>query len=282
MDPDISSRAAAAAVSTGDGISLLQSLLSSISSKAVPRRAFFSNLPLEIAPDFRISVKGHILFKRQEPARSCYVWLNGEKAQIARGTTTLTAEDTFHAVEKSDIRKAFKFGGEQVSFTPEEITSLRDFGEPIIRIIGFKPLAMLPVWASTKHSTFIYPSEEDYIGSTRVFSALHRKLLEDEKMGVAWFIARRNAAPVIAAVIPGAEELGDLGQQIMPAGLWLVPLPFADDVRQDPETSLVQTPDSLVDTMRMVIQQLQLPKGHYSPEKYPNPGGLSRSNKSAS
>ncbi|KAI9832754.1 MAG: ATP-dependent DNA helicase II subunit 1 [Sarea resinae] len=259
------------ASSTGDGISLLTSLLSSINSKAVARRALFSNIPLEIGPGLKISVKGYIIFKRQSPARSCYVWLNGEKAEIAKGVTTQMAEDTARTVEKSEIRKAYKFGGEQVSFTPEEITAIRYFGDPVIRILGFKPISMLPIWASLKQSTFIYPSEEDYVGSTRVFSALQQKLLKDEKMGLVWYIARKNAAPVIAALLPGPEKKGDNGEQVYPPGMWLVPLPFADDIRNNPDTILVRATDSLVDMMRVVVQQLQLPKAQYDPHKYPNP-----------
>ena len=249
----------------------MQSLFSSINSKAAPRRALF-NLPLEIGPEVRIGVKGYITIKRQEKVRSCYVWLGGEKAQIATGSTTQMAEDTARTVEKTEIRKAYKFGGEAVSFTPDQIKDMRNcFGEPVIRIIGFKPMSMLPIWANLRAPTFIYPSETDYVGSTRVFSALQQKLLKDKKMGIAWFIARKNAAPVIAALIPGAEKLGDNGEQLMPPGIWIVPLPFADDIRQNPETTLVQTTDALTDLMRSVIQQLQLPKAIYDPVRYPNP-----------
>ncbi|KZF22944.1 ATP-dependent DNA helicase [Xylona heveae TC161] len=254
-----------------DGISLLHSLLSSINSKAVARRALFANLPLELGPGFKISVKGYIIFKRQVPARSCYVWLQGEKAQIAKGVTTQMADDTSRTIEKAEIKKAYKFGGDQVAFTPEEIKKVRNFGDPVIRIIGFKPLSSVPFWASVKQSTFIYPSEEDFVGSTRVFAALQQKLLRDEKVAIVWFIARKNAAPVISALVPGPEQLGDIGEQVMPPGMWLVPLPYADDVRSNPDTTLIQAPDSLVDMMRTVIQQLQLPKARYDPQKYPNP-----------
>lgn len=263
--------------STADGVSLLNSLLSSIKSKAAPRRALFANLSLEIGPGFKISVKGYIIFKRQEPRRSCYVWLNGEVAQIAKGVTTQMADDTARTVEKGEIKKAYKFGGEQVAFTPEEVASLRYFGDPGIRIIGFKPLSMLPIWASLRPSTFIYPSEEEFVGSTRVFAALQQKLLDAEKMGLAWFVPRKNATPVIAAIVPGAEKLGEHGEQVIPPGMWIIPLPFADDIRQNPETSLIRAPESLVDLMRIVVQQLQLPKAQYSPEKYPNPCRLNAS-----
>ena len=191
---------------------------------------------------------------------------------MAISVTTQMAEDTTREVEKVEIKKAFKFGGDQVAFSADEISALRNFGDPGIRIIGFKPVSMLPVWANLKPSTFIYPSEDDYVGSTRVFSALQQKLLLDQKMGLSWFIARKNAAPQIAALLPGAEKTDDNGMQIMPPGLWVVPLPFADDVRHNPETLLIRSPEKLIDLMRAVIQQLQLPKAHYDPLKYPNPG----------
>jgi ATP-dependent DNA helicase 2 subunit 1 len=226
---------------------------------------------LEFSPDFKISVTGYLIFKKQEPSRSCYIWLGGEKPQIAQGTSTQLAEDTARTVEKGEIRKAYKFGGEQVSFTIEEQQALRNFGDPVIRIVGFKPISSLPIWASTKHPTFIYPSEGDYVGSTRVFSALQQKLLQDQKIGIVWFIPRRNAAPVLAAMLPGPEKLDENDVQVTPPGMWLLPLPFADDIRQNPETNLVVAPEPLIDHMRTIVQQLQLPKAQYDPRKYPNP-----------
>lgn len=255
----------------GDGISLLNSLLSSINSRSVPRRTAFSNIPFEIGPDFKISVNGYLLFKRQEPKRSSFVWLGGEQPQIAQGVSTQIADDTARTIEKSEIRKAYKFGGEQVYFGPEQQQALRNFGDPVIRIIGFKPLSALPFWANVKHPTFIYPSEEDYIGSTRVFSALHQKLLRDKKVALVWFIPRKNAAPVLGAMIAGEEKLDENDVQKFPPGMWILPLPYADDVRNNPETTLQRAPESLIDQMRMVIQQLQLPKAAYEPLKYPNP-----------
>ena len=264
-----------------DGLSLLSSLLSSVFSKSTPRRTLFSSVPLELAPGFRLSVKGYLLYKRQEPARSCYLYLGADRPQIARGGTTQMADDTARIVEKFEIRKAYTFGGEQITFSPEEIKKLRNFGEPVIRLIGFKPLDMLPMWANVKQSTFLYPSDDDYVGSTRVFSALYSKLLKSKLMGLTWFIARRNASPIIAALIPTLPTDNDLlGPQggmsptACPQGLHLIPLPFADDIRQNPpmasETPL-RAPDSLIDAMRPVIGQLTLPKGIYDPERYPNP-----------
>jgi ATP-dependent DNA helicase 2 subunit 1 len=181
-------------------------------------------------------------------------------------------DDTARAVDKTELRKAYKFGGETVQFPPEQLKLIRQcFGEPVIRIIGFKPLSMLPIWANTKTPTFIYPSESDYIGSTRVFSALQQKLIKDKKMALVWYIARKNAGPVIAALVSGVERLSDDDEQIMPPGMWLIPLPFVDDIRDYPDASLEKTTDDLTDMMREVMQMLQLPKAIYDPSRYPNP-----------
>jgi ATP-dependent DNA helicase 2 subunit 1 len=274
-DPDalVSIASTTKVAKSGEGISLLKQLVSSINSKATPRRALFT-LPMQLGPDLRIGVKGYILIKRQEHVKSCYVWVGGEKTHIVSSSTTHMADDTARTVEKTELRKAYKFGGDAITFTPEEITKIRQcFGDPVIRIIGFKPLSSLPIWANTNKSTFVYPSEADYIGSTRVFSALQQKLVKDKKMGLVWYIARRNAAPTLAALIPGVEKTNEDGEQTMPPGLWLVPLPFADDIRQfpTPPEAPLKTTDELTDKMRVIIEQLQLPKGVYDPAKYPNP-----------
>lgn len=252
---------------SGDGLTLLNSLISNINSKQTPKRAYFSNLGFELAPGLTISVNGYIPLHRQTPARTCYVWLGGEQAQLAQSETT-KIDGSARTVEKSEVRKAYKFGGEYIYFNPEEAKDLKKMGGKGLRIIGFKPRALLPMWASVKKSIFIFPSEQDYVGSTRVFSALWQKLLKDHKMGLAWFIARDNANPLLVAVLPSppTDET-----HFLPAGLWLFPLPFADDVRSVDLDSGPRSSDDLTDGMREVVKLLQLPKGFYNPAKYPNP-----------
>lgn len=244
-DPDapapLTSDIKAASSTAKDGISLLQSLLSSVASRAAPKRALFANLHFEIGPGLKIGVKGYIILKRQEPKRTSYIYLpeDSDKPQLAKLSSTLMADDTARSVEKAEIRKAFKFGGDTISFSPEELSKIKNFGQPVLRIIGFKPISMLPLWANYKPSTFIYPNEEEYIGSTRVFSALHQKLLTSNKMGLAWFIPRKNAAPTLAAILPGAEIRNQEDEQTLPPGLWIKPLPFADDIRHRRHTELL-------------------------------------------
>lgn len=191
---------------------------------------------------------------------------------MAVSETTRMAEDTARTVEAGEMKKAYKFGGEYVYFSPEELKEVKQFGEPIIRIIGFKDRSLLKFWMSMKKSIFIYPSEDGYVGSTRVFAALWQKLLKSKKIGIAWHVPRTNGNPVLVAIIPSRpQDDDDSGTPFLPAGLWLYPIPFADDIRPGPETKLVRTTNTLTDRMNKIVQVLQLPKAMYDPLKYPNP-----------
>ncbi|CAK7565348.1 MAG: ATP-dependent DNA helicase II subunit 1 [Sporothrix epigloea] len=268
---------------SGDGLTLLSSLVSNISAKQTPKRAQYSNMVFEVAPGLEISIKGYNLLNRQKPARTCYVWLGGERAQIATSQTTRIDSDTARTVETGEVKKAYKFGGEFVYFSPEELKSLREWNLPEawkgkgLRIIGFKPRVLIPPWAAVKRSTFIYPSEEDYVGSTRVFSALWQKLRQSDKVAIAWFVPRANSNPQLVAIIPsggGSEEQEENANPMqLPAGLWLYPLPFAEDIRRgaDDSRTTLKCSDRLTELVKPIIENLFLPKTAYNPAKYPNP-----------
>jgi ATP-dependent DNA helicase 2 subunit 1 len=98
-------------------------------------------------------------------------------------------------------------------------------------------------------SYFIYPSDATVTGSTRTFASLHKKMLKDELMALAWLIPRRNQAPVFAAVIPQTEEFDDKDTQITPPGMHCIILPFADDIRANPvDKTLTGSPsNNLID-----------------------------------
>lgn len=234
----------------------------------------------QLAPGMTISVNGYLLLHKQVIQRSCYVYLEDEGVppQLAKNETIRTEEGSMRTVEKTEIKKAYKFGtgGDFVYFSPQEMTKIREFDKnKCLRIIGFKPRSMLPTWAAVKKSTFIFPTESGYVGSTRVFSALWQKLLDSKKMAIAWYIPRKNAVPRIVAILPSEKPSDeDSGTYYLPAGLWLYPLPFVDDMRDlNPikQKHVVRASDELRDQMRTIVQNLSLPKGVYDPEKYPNP-----------
>ncbi|CCX09631.1 SPOC like C-terminal domain-containing protein [Pyronema domesticum] len=255
---------------TVKGTTKLKDMVSTIRSKATLKRAQFS-IPLELGPGMVIGVKGYVLFKRQERGRSHFVYTSSEKPQIVSGTTTLLAESTAQVVEKAQTKRAYKFGGSQIAFTEEEMKEMRNFGTPGIRVIGFKPASAIKFDHPMGPSQFIYPDEKDFIGSTRTFTALYNKLMKDKKVALVWAITRKNSCPIYAYLSPSEEVRNpDTGAQTQPPGFFLIQLPFADDVRQNPEVVASKAPGTLIDKMRVIAKTLNMPKG-YEPEKYQNP-----------
>ncbi|CCU77575.1 ATP-dependent DNA helicase II, 70 kDa subunit [Blumeria hordei DH14] len=256
----------------GNPASLLAKLVSEIRSNKVDKHVLFSNLPFEIGPGLTISIKGYNLIHPQKLPRTCWVYDNGEQLHIPNVQGNIYSDDARVSVSKSDIKMAYNFGGSQVFFSSKEHEAIKFFEKPILRIIGFKPINMLPFWASIGKSIFIYPTEEGYRGSTRTFSALWKKLLSSEIIGIAWYIPKINTPPSLVAIIPSKEFHSSSKSQIFSAGLWLYTLPFVDDIRSIPNfKSTAKASDSLIDKMRRVVQQLQLPGGIYDPMKYSNP-----------
>ena len=52
-------------------------------------------------------------------------------------------------------------------------------------------------------------------------------------MAIAMFCPRRNVIPMFAALLPQKETRGEEGQK-EPPGIHVIPLPYADDIREAP------------------------------------------------
>lgn len=59
-------------------------------------------------------------------------------------------------------------------------------------------------------------------------------MAKKKKMAIAIFSPRRNVIPTFAALLPQMEERGEAGQ-LEPPGIHVIPLPYADDIREAPE-----------------------------------------------
>lgn len=93
-------------------------------------------------------------------------------------------------------RKVQFIGGQQITFTPEEITNMKALVAPGIRLLGFKPLSTLPQRCFIKNTRFLYPKEDkDIKGSVRLFRALWEKCLEKQKYALCVFSQMRKIAP---------------------------------------------------------------------------------------
>lgn len=173
-------------------------------------------------------------------------------------------------MKKEDIRKACKFGEDLIPFTEGELADIRQIEQPVIRILGFKSIDKLRFWDNIRPSYFIYPSEANVVGSTRTFAALHKKLVKSNRMGIAWFIARKNSNPTFVALVASDERFDKATKlQTTPPGIFLITLPYLDDIRFDPAVVSTVAPVELINSMASIIDNTTL--SAYDPCKYMDP-----------
>lgn len=143
----------------------------------------------------------------------------------------------------------------------------------MIRLLGFKDASAVAWEYSIGKPYFLYPSEAEYIGSTRAFTALYKSLVAKHKVALVWAVFRKSSAPRLGALVPfappgntdddnsaynqlfdpemvtaryaaklraGASEARAPAadpHDLFPMGLHFVPLAFADDLRARPAAS---------------------------------------------
>ncbi|KAI0029416.1 SPOC like C-terminal domain-containing protein [Vararia minispora EC-137] len=267
-------------------------LLAQMRFYEVPKRAHFS-ISLKLAESFVIGVKGYSLVVEQKKGAYKYFADLGDRMEVADSKMSYFDDEKEHEVDKDDILYGMTLGataededsrkhgfgsrvideGSRVFYTAEEVKSFRTLGlSPGLKLLGFKKRKELKFEDNVKHSVFIFPSEASYSGSKRTFSALIQAMLKKKRIALLLGIVRSNSQPTFYAGLPQAEVFKD-DSWVEPAGMHLIPLPFADDIREAPvrEARTVSSDSDLVQAARPIVRKLELKGGAYVPESYPNP-----------
>jgi len=274
-------------------------LLEEMKIREIPKRSLF-NIPLILGEGFVIGVKGYGLVTEQKKGQYKYFANMGRTMEEVTSKTIYVDEEQETEVEKDQIIYGLEFGKggaegadeagdgdaneeqdeyaqnrievkNKVFFSMAQMRSLRTFDiEPSIKLLGFKDKDELRFEDNVKHSYFIYPNEDAYIGSIRTFSALLKSTHAKEKIGFALAVLRRNTTPVFCALLPQAEAFNDQGVQQDPPGFHLIPLPYADDIRNPPVEKSIQCSTEEIDAASGFIGKLMGKKG-YAPDAFLNP-----------
>ncbi|QRV75541.1 ATP-dependent DNA helicase II, 70 kDa subunit [Ceratobasidium sp. AG-Ba] len=256
------------------------------------KRALF-NVPLQFGDGFSIAVQGYGLVTEQKKGAYRYYANMGRTIEEATARTTYVDEEQEAEIPKASIIYGYQFGSavaeapdpdggardedtphtqvkDKVFYTREEMKSFRTFDiAPSIKILGFKDLDTLPFDANIKHSVFLYPNEALMTGSIRTFKALLDSMLAKKKYALTRCVFRNNNAMAFCAMLPQAEVMED-NLQMEPAGFHLIPLPFADDIRQPTVEKSAHCSPELRKAASNIIERLKYSAG-YDPEAIPNP-----------
>ncbi|QRW18462.1 ATP-dependent DNA helicase II, 70 kDa subunit [Rhizoctonia solani] len=245
------------------------------------------NIPMQLGDGLTIGVKAYGLITEQRKGTYKYFSNMGKSIEEVFPKTVYFDEEQEQEVPKESIVFGYQFGTGQpevseedvdapvikdkVFYTPEEMKAFRTFNiNPSIKILGFKDIKTLPFDANVKRSIFIHPNEAAFTGSIRTFKALLDSMLSKKKYALTRCLFRKNSAIIFCAMLPQEELRDEDEHQIEPGGFHLIPLPYADDIRQPTVERSAHCSPHLRKLAVDVIQRMVYSAG-YNPDDISNP-----------
>eukprot|EP00921_Rhytidocystis_pertsovi_P008898 GHVQ01014438.1.p1 GENE.GHVQ01014438.1~~GHVQ01014438.1.p1 ORF type:complete len:695 (+),score=137.80 GHVQ01014438.1:321-2405(+) len=227
-----------------------------------------------------VGVYTHVMYSRIPSP----VLLNAQDNKPLKSETRWLCEETSVQLAPADILTYIEYEHEKVLITKQDKDTLR-FGYPDhilpdgageMLLLGFTDNTDVKMQDNIFHPYFLRPLETRIAGSDGLFAALLVAMLDTQQVAIVRWIPDRRGHPVMAALLPQAEEATDEGYVIYPAGLLLVPLPYAQDIRSIycppstvPDTAQEEQLEEQVEAVCKVLEGLLLEE--FDPELVKNP-----------
>nr|GEU52139.1 ATP-dependent DNA helicase 2 subunit KU70 isoform X1 [Tanacetum cinerariifolium] len=178
-----------------------------------------------IAPGLSIEVNTYALIRPTVPAK--VTWLDSVTNLPLKAERSFICADTGALVQETPKRfQTYK--NEDIKFTVEELSEIKRVSTGNLRLLGFKPLSCLKDYHNLRPPAFLFPSDEEVMGSTCMFIALHRSMIRLKRFAVAFYGS--STRPQLVGLI-AQEEIIEGGGQIEPPGMHMIYLPYSDDIR---------------------------------------------------
>ncbi|PQM37640.1 ATP-dependent DNA helicase 2 subunit KU70 [Prunus yedoensis var. nudiflora] len=136
------------------------------------------------------------------------------------------------ALVQGSAKRFQPYKTENIKFSVEELLEIKRFSTGHLRLLGFKPLNCLKEFHNLRPSTFVFPTDEELIGSTCIFIALHRSMLRLKRFAVAFYGS--SSRPQLVALV-AQDEIISAGGQVEPPGMHMIYLPYSEDIRNTEE-----------------------------------------------
>jgi ATP-dependent DNA helicase 2 subunit 1 len=137
--------------------------------------------------------------------------------------------------------------------------------QPQMKLLGFKSKDFLKDHYTVKPSLFMIADESIVSGSSVFLAKVIQRMLVKNVIAVCSLAMRKNSTLQLVALLPqvGVNQLPKL-----PTGFHVLPLPFADDLRELSIPPLEHVDEKLIETFSSIIEPLVEP---FDPRSMPNP-----------
>lgn len=163
-----------------------------------------------------------------------------------------------------DQRKSIEFAGEKIFFTTDEHSRMHSVVPKGLKLLGFKPIDTIQPEYFLNPCLFMFPNEEQFVGSTNVFAALWSRCLARGQAMIAVMVQRYKSTPMYVALVP--QENDDLRKN----GFRVIFLPYKDDQRSlDVYTK--EAPPVVEDDKEVLRKMIKRIKFKFNPSYFENP-----------
>ncbi|XP_007021875.2 PREDICTED: ATP-dependent DNA helicase 2 subunit KU70 [Theobroma cacao] len=215
--------------------------------KCMFTRRIIRRITFDITNGLSIQLNTYALIRPAVPG--AITWLDSVTNLPLKIERSLICEDTGALIQEPP--KRFQpYRNENVKFSMDEISEMKGISTGCLRLLGFKPLSCLKDYHNLRPSTFVYPSDQEVVGSTCIFIALYRSMLQLKRFAVAFYGS--SSHPQLVALV-AQDEIAKAGVQIEPPGMHMIYLPYSDDIRDVEEIF----PDTDDDAPRADEDQIQ-------------------------
>ncbi|KAI3853730.1 hypothetical protein MKW98_025247 [Papaver atlanticum] len=193
--------------------------------KRMFKKRRIKRITLSIAGGISIEVNTYALIRPTVPG--AITWLNSVTNEPLKTERSFICADTGALVEEP-AKRFQPYKSENIKFSTDELAEIKRVSTGHLRLLGFKPLSCLKDYHNLRPSTFLFPSDEEIIGSTSTFIALHRSMLRLGRCAIAFHGS--SSHPQLVALV-AQEEIASPSGQVEPPGMHMIYLPYSDDIR---------------------------------------------------
>ncbi|RXH78943.1 hypothetical protein DVH24_034150 [Malus domestica] len=173
--------------------------------KKMFKKRLVRKITFSIANGLSIQLNSYALIRPTLPG--AITWLDSVTNRPLKAERSFICADTGALVQES-AKRFQPYKSENIKFSVEELSEIKRFSAGHLRLLGFKPLNCLKEFHNLRPSTFVFPTDEELIGSTSIFIALHRSMLRLNRFAVAFYgsSSRPQLVALVAQLHTGSND----------------------------------------------------------------------------
>ncbi|XP_054805998.1 ATP-dependent DNA helicase 2 subunit KU70 isoform X2 [Prosopis cineraria] len=222
------------------------------------KKRIVKRIKFTIVNGLSIELNSYALIRPTVPGK--ITWLDSVTNRPLKTERSFICADTGALLDES-TKRFIPYKNKNIIISMEELSEIKSVCPGHLQLLGFKPLTCLRDYYNMKPSTFLFPSDEDMVGSMRIFIALHSSMIRLKRFALGFYGS--SSRPQLVALI-AQDEVIRSGGQIEPPGMHMIYLPYSDDIRHVEEhfsnkhMSVPKATDDQVEKAAALIKRVDL------------------------